>query len=483
MLGPLPFRFRTHPWRFGAALLSGALQYFATGLEPWWWAAWFAPIPLLVAAFRASTREAWALAIIAGVIGGASMASFYATFIGVIGAGLVMLLRGLISGIVVARTRAAMLGSRQWLTVFVYPALMAGFDTIVATVSSEGTIGSLAYSQMAAVPVIQIAALVGASGIVFIVSLFGALAAIAWHRRSDIDKPWLAYGLPSALIVASLAYGFLRIANGSAASALPVGLIAIDRAPSTSSPGGDDPVWRAYAAAVPALVREGAKVVVLPEKIARLDHEATDRLRALLGQVASDNAVYLLAGVTLVESDHKENRAWLFAPTGALIADYAKHHLLSGLEASFTPGRDLVIRPVGASRIGIAICKDMDFPTLGRRYAALGVDALLVPAWDFDQDALWHARMAILRGVESGFAVIRSARQGLLTVSDRYGRIIDVTTSGSAPVATLAVLAPLGSGEATVYARFGDGFGWLCAIASAAAWLVSLRSRGLGRRR
>jgi apolipoprotein N-acyltransferase len=139
-----------------------------------------------------------------------------------------------------------------------------------------------------------------------------------------------------------------------------------------------------------------------------------------------------------------------------------------------------VIRPVGVSRIGIAICKDMDFPTLGRRYAALGVDALLVPAWDFDQDALWHARMAILRGVESGFAVIRSARQGLLTVSDRYGRIVDVTTSGSAPVATLAVLAPLGSGEATVYARFGDGFGWLCAIASAAAWLVSLRSRGLG---
>ena len=42
-------------------------------------------------------------------------------------------------------------------------------------------------------------------------------------------------------------------------------------------------------------------------------------------------------------------------------------------------------------------------------------------------------------GVESGFAVVRSARQGLLTVSDRYGRIVDVTASGSAPVATLEV--------------------------------------------
>ncbi len=147
------------------------------------------------------------------------------------------------------------------------------------------------------------------------------------------------------------------------------------------------------------------------------------------------------------------------------------------MEATFTSGREFVVRSVGTGRIGIAICKDMDFPTLGRRYAALGVDALLVPAWDFDQDAWWHARMAILRGVESGFAVVRAARNGLLTASDRYGRIVGVATSGSAPVASLAVVTPFGSGGATVYARLGDAFGWLCAISSAAAWLASLRSR------
>ena len=58
------------------------LQYFATGLEPWWWAAWLAPIPLLLAAFRASRREAWALAIVAGLIGSASTAGYYGLFIG-----------------------------------------------------------------------------------------------------------------------------------------------------------------------------------------------------------------------------------------------------------------------------------------------------------------------------------------------------------------------------------------------------------------
>src|SRR5947207_1682173 len=93
----LAFRLDRRGWRFGAALLSGVLQYFATGLEPWWWAAWLAPIPLLVAAFRASTREAWALAVIAGLIGSASTASFYAMVIGPIGSAFVMMLRGLVS--------------------------------------------------------------------------------------------------------------------------------------------------------------------------------------------------------------------------------------------------------------------------------------------------------------------------------------------------------------------------------------------------
>jgi apolipoprotein N-acyltransferase len=479
MPGPLTFRLDSRGLRFVAASLSGGLQYLATGLEPWWWAAWLAPIPVLLAAFRASTREAWALAIVAGLIGGASTASYYGMFIGPIGAALVMLLRGLVSGVVVARTRAVVLGSRHWLMVFVYPALLAAFDTIVAAVSRDGTIGSLAYSQMTALPVIQIAALAGTPGIVFIVTLFGALAAVAWHRRTNIDKTWLAYGLPSALIVVAFAYGFVRLAHGAAASAIPVGLLAIDRDASvaTNSVGADDPVWAAYAAAVPRLVLHGAKVVVLPEKIAPLDRAAADRIRAGLGRVAADNAVYLLAGVALVGSDQKENRAWLFAPTGELIADYAKHHLIPGLEASFTSGRELLVRSVGTAEVGIAICKDMDFPTLGRRYAALGVDTLLVPAWGFDQDAWLHARMAILRGVESGFAVVRSARRGLLTVSDRYGRIVAVTASGSAPVASLTVRAGFGSGRATVYARLGDVFGWFCVISSAAARLASLRGR------
>ena len=65
----------------------------------------------------------------------------------------------------------------------------------------------------------------------------------------------------------------------------------------------------------------------------------------------------------------------------------------------------------------------MDFPRLSREYAGDGASLLLVPAWDFDLDGWLHARMAVLRGVENGFAIARAARNGLLTLSDSRGRI------------------------------------------------------------
>ncbi len=197
-------------------------------------------------------------------------------------------------------------------------------------------------------------------------------------------------------------------------------------------------------------------------------------MRKFLGDAAQAAGVYLVAGVTVIGADHLENRAWLFAPSGQLIADYAKQHLVPGFEARFKPGDEDVVRPILGARFGIAICKDMDFAQLGRAYSRLGVNAVLAPAYDFDRDAWSHASMAVLRGVEGGFSVIRPARHGLLTVSDRYGRIINHKASVDAAVVNLEVAAPLGPGEATPYARFGYWFGWLCVAFSVLAALSLL---------
>jgi apolipoprotein N-acyltransferase len=109
---------------------------------------------------------------------------------------------------------------------------------------------------------------------------------------------------------------------------------------------------------------------------------------------------------------------------------------------------------------GVAICKDMDFTPLSRDYGGAGVGLMLVPAWDFGEDRWFHGHMAVMRGVESGFSVVRSAKRGYLTVSDNRGRVLAEASSGSAPFATLLADVPAAH-DTTLYLMLGDWFALL----------------------
>ena len=97
---------------------------------------------------------------------------------------------------------------------------------------------------------------------------------------------------------------------------------------------------------------------------------------------------------------------------------------------------------------------------------------MLVPAWDFNLDRAWHGHIAIMRGVEDGFSVVRAAKQGLLTVSDNRGRILAEQRSDAAPFATLLAGVPAGHSP-TLYVLGGNWFAWL-ALALAAFTVVQL---------
>jgi apolipoprotein N-acyltransferase len=65
----------------------------------------------------------------------------------------------------------------------------------------------------------------------------------------------------------------------------------------------------------------------------------------------------------------------------------------------------------------------------------------------------------------------------LRAASDRYGRVAAQSNSNTLPGATLIAEAPLGPGEPTIYARFGDVFGWTCVALSILVWLMPARKR------
>ena len=76
-------------------------------------------------------------------------------------------------------------------------------------------------------------------------------------------------------------------------------------------------------------------------------------------------------------------------------------------------------------------------------------------------DGPLQSRVARLRAVEGGFALVRAAKEGVVTVSDAYGRARFATATSGAPDVVAVVPVEPGPG-ATLYARAGDWFGHLC---------------------
>ncbi len=113
--------------------------------------------------------------------------------------------------------------------------------------------------------------------------------------------------------------------------------------------------------------------------------------------------------------------------------------------------------------LGVAICKDMDFTSMSRGYGQMGVGLMLVPAWDFKLDRIWHGHMAIMRSVEGGFSMARAARDGYLTVSDDRRRVLAETRSNSGTFATLLAQVPVGH-ERTLFQAWGNWFAWFAVV-------------------
>ena len=137
--------------------------------------AWIAPVPLLLASFYASFAETRLLCVIAVFLGLTSLLGYYEIVSGWTGIIVNVLLQMLEWIFIVGYTRAIVRRSNHWLTVFAYPLVLTALDTLISAFSPHGTFGSLAYTQMDALPVIQIAALTGTPGVVFVISLFASM--------------------------------------------------------------------------------------------------------------------------------------------------------------------------------------------------------------------------------------------------------------------------------------------------------------------
>jgi apolipoprotein N-acyltransferase len=461
--------------------LAAVMMALGQGLHPIWLLAWLGPLPLLLLAMRRGWVHAGVAALVASILARLPFAGFLvrALEMPLSLAAAIVVIPALVVVASVLLARALVLRGSPWAGVLAFPAAMVAAE-YAASAGPDGTAGVLAYSQMECAPVLQLASVAGVWGISFLLGFAAAGLAVGLHRRDGRMVVAVA-----ATVLAVFAWGGWREAAGVAREIATVRVgqaaIAETRAAIAQAVSGDaagaGAILDAYDAQVAALARAGARVVVLPEELVGVRAGAEEPVRDRLSRMAARDNVTLVAGVRVVATPQGTNVAMVFAPTGDLLGTYVKEHLVRGFEIPrLAPGNELFMlgEPV---RAGVAICKDMDFADPASDYAAAGAQLLLVPAWDFHDDGWLHGRMAIMRGVELGLPMVRSAQGGMLTVSDAFGRVLAQTVTGDA-VALQVADAPIGH-VPTFYGRTGDWFAkmalaLLAGVIVRLVWLVQL---------
>jgi apolipoprotein N-acyltransferase len=447
-----------------AGLGSAVFFYLGTGFHPTWWLLWLAPIPILAIAPRLRTSGAFLLGSVAWLFGETNQWNYMRREIEM-PAQIVILffvISAVIFGLGVLFTRSFLRRGSLLLGSLAFPVYWVTCEYLTAIASPHSTWGNLSYTQMNFLPMIQIASITGIWGISFIVFLFaGTIAALLGGAGNPRQRRTVAIAV-GFVVCAVLLFGKWRLQSNPSGKSVAVTLIAKD-VPMSVYLGTEDQaleLLHQYADGVRRVTPVGTQAIVLPEKIGRVSESSLPEVDVLFSSAATATRAAIVLGLVRRTQSGAFNSSRFYSPDGRMEANYDKHHLVPGIEPE-KPGDKRVTLDQSSGRWGLQICKDMDFPALSRAYAAEGANLMLVPAWDFNLDRWLHSRMAVLRAVENGFALARSARNGLQTLSDNRGRIFAEAATAAGRFVSITGRVNVERGE-TFYTRSGDWFAWLC---------------------
>jgi apolipoprotein N-acyltransferase len=467
-------KLREGAWVLLAVVATSALVFFGNGLDPHWPLMWFAPLPVVWFGLGRTGWSAGLAAFAAMLIG---CLNFW-RYIGILGAphaawfinfGLIALMFA--AGVLLMR--ALVRRGALWSAWIALPAWWVTFEYVRNLIWPHGSGGSLAYSQLNFVPFLQLASLAGPWGMGFVLMLFPAGLALGIHLwASSRGQAVRVLAATLGVVAAVLMYGAVRMNLRQPGPEVRVGLVSSDVSRGVVDPGGPAMrLFEQYAQQAEGLIAGGAKVVVMPEDLAVIVDLNTAGADGIFQPIADRTGAVLVIGMNHVtgtgQGTRHYNEARIYTP-GAAVRGYHKEHLLPPFETSiFTPGTMRVTfaapgRDAGL-KWGVAICKDYDFTEPARAYGRSGVGLMLAPAWDFHIDAFWHGHIAVMRAVEDGFSLVRSARGGFMTVADDRGRVVAEGASDSAPFATLLATVRVGH-DRTLFQLWGDWFGWFAIV-------------------
>ena len=375
-----------------------------------------------------------------------------------------------------------------WSPLAVAPAVWAATEWLKSFGPLGCPWGNVGYALAEHPAWIQGAALVGAPGLSVWIVCVNALFAGAYTTRRWAARAAFAV-LAVGLVVVPVVWGNARIRDYRPGETVHVALVQPNI--------GSDEKWDAahqersirtlFRITSEAMAREPKPdLVVWPETALPFYVRLETQKLARVFELAKELNVPILIGypdATLSTSGAvtTHNAAGLFLPTGTIVAQYEKIHLVpfgeripfQGIlpflgkidlgQAEWTPGTKPIIFPFRNAPFGVLICFESIFPGLARDYGIDGARWLVNITNDewFGPTAAprQHADMAILRCVEQELGMGRCANTGISMIIDPVGRV-----TRRSPLFEEALVAGdvvLG-GKPTLFRLWGDWLTGLC---------------------
>jgi len=216
------------PFSILAVLSTGLLYFFSTGLEGFSPLVWIAPVPVLVAAMRSTRRAAGVIAFCAFLLGNINITGYLSRIepIGVVIG--YLLLPAFAFALVVIAYRDAIIHLRHPLAFLAFPIGWTAYEYFVSMLLPHWPVAGIEYTQSSFLYPVQLAALIGISGVTFILAIVpaGVASAIHSHGKSALIPAVVAF----AVLLGAMAFGRMYPAETGVAGTASIGFLSDVRA-------------------------------------------------------------------------------------------------------------------------------------------------------------------------------------------------------------------------------------------------------------
>lgn len=184
--------------------------------------------------------------------------------------------------------------------------------------------------------------------------------------------------------------------------------------------------------------RRGSHLVVFPElwstgyaldQAKDFAHVLNSGLFAQVSTIATQNKISIVGSMLEKRGVEYANSAPFFAPNGRMMGVYRKIHLFGLMEEDryLQPGSSPLTIDLPWGRTSIAICYDLRFPELFRRYALEETRMVIIPAeWPIARIDHWRT-LLVARAIENQCYIVAVNAAGQIgdTVFGGHSMIVD----------------------------------------------------------